>query len=167
MSALVLLLELAVAGALQAVVPTAPWLGGMRAPLLLALVLHYALTRGRAFALTVALVAGLVQDALGLAPLGGSSFVFGAVALIAGRYRADVFHSAALLRAVLGAAASAAATLALWTLLTAAGHVRLPAGQGALRVFGAVVLGAAAAPIVGRVAEKVDQALGFAPAAGK
>ncbi len=164
MKGLALLLKLAAAGALQAVMPTAPWLGGMRAPLLLAIALHYSLTRDRGFALFAAILAGLLQDALGRTPLGVSSFVFGGAMLMVGRFRADLFRSASVTQATLGALTGAGVTLALWMLLALAGWVRLSAGQGIIRVLGVAVMGALTAPLAIRVAERLDEALGLIPA---
>ncbi len=167
MNVLSLILLTTAAGTLQAIVPTAPWLGEARVPLLLALALHYALTRAPGFALGAAILSGVVQDALGRAPLGGSALLFGAVALIAGRYRDEVFHAAAPARAVFGALAAAATTLGLWAILGVAGLARASAGVGALRVASAALLGAAATPLVGHWAARADLALGLAePRAG-
>ena len=163
MNALALLLGLAVAGAVQAVAPTAPWLGEVRAPLLLSLALHHALTRPRGAALAAGALAGFIQDARGRIPLGCSVFAFGAAALIAGRGRDRVFAASGLTRALYGAAAAAGTTALLWAMLTAAGEVRLSAAQGALKLFGAAALGLLCAPLVGRAAGALDAALGLAP----
>jgi len=160
-NALALLLGLAVAGAVQAVAPTAPWLGETRAPLLLLLALHHALTRPRGAALAAGALAGFVQDAMGRIPMGCSVFAFGAAALIAGRFRDDVFIASGLTRAIFGGAAAAGTTALLWAMLTAAGDVRLTAAQGALKLVGASALGLICAPLVGRAAGALDRALGL------
>lgn len=167
MNVLMLILLTAAAGALQAVAPTAAALGGARPPLLLALTLHYALTRAPGFALAAAVLGGVVQDALGRAPLGGSALAFGAVALIAGRYRDELFSTEAPALAAIGALAAAAGTLLLWALLTISGGARVPFGAAALRVAGAALLGALATPLVSRGVAGVDAALGLVERRGE
>ena len=161
MRGLLIGLKLFAAGVLQAVGPTGPWLGGVRLPLLLAVVLHYALTHGAcATTLAVAVVAGLIQDALSQTPLGLSSLVFGAAGLFVAQFRHDVFHSAALLHAWVGGLAVGGATLAQWALLSAAGTIAIPGGSALLRAVGSAALGAVVTPAVCRVSDSLDRALG-------
>ena len=80
-------LLLAIAGvlitaALQARMPTIWLLGGMRVELLPALVVYAALTMHRGRAIAIALVAGLMQDALSAAPFGISALAYGSVAIL-------------------------------------------------------------------------------------
>jgi rod shape-determining protein MreD len=68
---------------LQACLPSWWWLGGVRLELLPALVAYGALTfRHRRWILTLAIVAGLLQDALSAAPFGNSVVAYFVVAFL-------------------------------------------------------------------------------------
>lgn len=69
------------AAALQARLPTLWWLGGVRLELLPALVVYASLTVRRGHAIILALVAGMMQDALSAAPFGLSALAYGISAL--------------------------------------------------------------------------------------
>jgi rod shape-determining protein MreD len=98
--------------ALQARLPTAWWLGGIRFEFLPALVAYGALTfRHRRSAITLAVVAGLLQDALSAGPFGYTvaTYALAAFALVA---LARAFDREGLWMQMLsGAIASAAAPL--------------------------------------------------------
>jgi len=70
------------AAALQARMPTQWWLGGIRLEFLPALVVYMGLTLHRQRALALALVAGLVQDALSAAPFGVTTLAYGISAVL-------------------------------------------------------------------------------------
>jgi cell shape-determining protein MreD len=79
MIAAVLIVLALLAAALQAALPTAWWLGGLRLELLPALVAYGALTLPRhpVSALMVAITAGLAHDALSAAPFGLTALAYG------------------------------------------------------------------------------------------
>ncbi len=153
------LVMLLAAGVLQATLPTAPWLGGMRPPLLLCVVLTDALTR-KETPVGIALVAGLVQDSLGPVPLGFSSLCFLAAADLANRRRSLVFSAEGVTHVVFGAAAAALVTLAVYALMVFSGPFSLPLTRVALKAVGAAALGALCLPLVFRALDWMDGKLG-------
>lgn len=146
-------------GVLQAILPTAPWLGEVRPPVLLSLSLYYALTREQA-PLGAAVLAGFVQDALGPLPLGASSLCFCGVVLLAHRRREGVFIGRGLTHVVFGALGSGLATLAVYGLMVSGDLLRLPVSRVALKTASAMALGGLVAPAVFAVMERLDRALG-------
>jgi rod shape-determining protein MreD len=82
MKLLLLMSVTMIATALQSRMPTLWWLGGVRIELLPALVAYGALSLGRGCALTLALVAGLAQDAFSAAPFGVSALAYGIAATV-------------------------------------------------------------------------------------
>jgi rod shape-determining protein MreD len=82
MNTLIAIAGILIAVALQAHMPTLWWLGGVRVELLPALVVYAALTMHRRRALVLALVAGLIQDALSAAPFGISALAYGISAIV-------------------------------------------------------------------------------------
>lgn len=82
LNTLIALAGILIAAALQARVPTLGWLGGVRLEFLPALVVYAALTLPRRRAIGLALVAGMMQDALSAAPFGVSVLAYGLSALL-------------------------------------------------------------------------------------
>ncbi|MDZ4198419.1 MAG: rod shape-determining protein MreD, partial [Kiritimatiellia bacterium] len=140
-------------GVLQAVLPTAAWLGEVRPPVLLSLALYYALTRER-IPLGAALTAGLVQDALGLLPLGVSPLCFCVAVLLIHRNRDSIFIGQGVTHMVLGSLAAGLVTFALYLLLAVSDLLHLPASRVALKMFGAMVLGGLTAPLLYALMER-------------
>lgn len=161
MTALSLFASLLLAAALQVALPTASWLGRTPAPILPALVVYYALMRSRSALLAAALAAGIVQDALGMTPFGYSSLCFCAAGLAVRRFRDDVFIWKGLTEALFGALAYAGITLAMYALLRGSGAIALGPSALALKLPGALLLGAAATPLVYRALERLDLLLGL------
>ncbi|MBM4154050.1 MAG: rod shape-determining protein MreD [Lentisphaerae bacterium] len=161
MSVLSLVIVLLSGGVLQAVLPTWAAAGQMPVPVLPALVVYYALTRNRVAAFWIGVAAGLVQDALGIVPLGFSSCCFAVAALLLNRYREEVFEWEGLTHMILGGAAAAGTTLALGLLLGAAAGMHLPVGRIALKTLGAAGLGVATTPLVCRGVRRLDVMLGL------
>ena len=145
----------------QAMVPSWARLGMVKPPLLLGLVIYYALTRERHWALVAALLAGIFQDAMGHIPLGYSAAGFCLVALVVQRFRTTVFIFRAVTHVVLGTVCSVAVTLWLALLLSQDGLIELVPRLLAQKILGAMVLGAIAVPVAFRFAEALDVRLGL------
>jgi rod shape-determining protein MreD len=82
MNTVIAIVGILIAAAWQAHMPTFWWLGGIHVELLPALVVYAALTMHRRRAVMLALVAGLMQDALSAAPFGISALAFGIAAIV-------------------------------------------------------------------------------------
>ena len=82
MSTLIAIAGILVVAALQTRLPTLWWLGGVRIEFLPALVAYIALTMPRGRAISLALAAGLMQDALSAAPFGVSALAYGIAAIL-------------------------------------------------------------------------------------
>lgn len=165
MTLLVMLLALLTGAALQALLPSWRWMGGAQPPLLLALVLFYAFAHSRGWMLLCALLAGLLQDALGQVPLGFSSFCFGLVGFTALYYRDDVEENSWAAQAVFGGLAAAAVNLLLYILLRNAEVISIPWGIALRKTIGSALLGAALTPLAFRVVLGLERQLGERPVA--
>lgn len=82
MNFLIAIVGILIAAALQAQMPTLWWLGGVHLELLPALVAYASLTMARRRAVVLALIAGMMQDALSAAPFGVSAVAYGTSALL-------------------------------------------------------------------------------------
>jgi rod shape-determining protein MreD len=82
MSSLIAIAGILITAALQARMPTFWVFGGMRIEFLPALVAYAALTMHRGRAIAIAIVAGLMQDALSAGPFGISALAYGISAIL-------------------------------------------------------------------------------------
>jgi rod shape-determining protein MreD len=82
MSTFIAIAGILITAALQTRLPTLWWFGGVHVELLPALVTYAALTMQRGRAIAIAIVAGLMQDALSAAPFGLSALAFGISAIL-------------------------------------------------------------------------------------
>ena len=156
----VMLFSLVCGAVLQAVFPTWLWLGEAGAPVLLGLVLYYALTHDDLIMWLAALSAGLLQDALGMIPLGYSSFCFCVVAWIVSRFRETVFSGDWPAHLMFGGVCGAGVSLVLSILLAQNGSLVIHPGWAVLKTFGAGLLGAVVVPFEFRLMESLDRMLG-------
>lgn len=149
---------------LQALMPAWTWFGFVKPPVLLGLVMYYAFTRGRGFMLLTAVTAGVLQDALGMIPLGYSAACFCAVGLLVQRFRDVVFIFRSVTHVVVGALGHGLATVLMALLLVHDDRVVWMPGWTVSRVVGSIVLGAITVPLVFRAAEILDVKLGLVEA---
>lgn len=164
MTLLVMMLALLMGAAFQALLPGWTWLGGAQPPILLALVLFYAFAHRRGWMLCCALVAGLLQDALGQVPLGFSCFCFCLAGLAAQRYREDVVEDAFLAQMVFGGLAAGATTGLLYVLLLHTDAITVPPALALRKIFGTALLGALLTPLAFRAVISLERQLGERPA---
>ena len=159
MRALVMGMLLLAAAVLQPVLPLVLGSHWMLPPLLIAVVVYYALLDSRGWAMTAALLAGILLDALGRAPLGGSAFILLCGAGGIHSVRAQVYRNSWLTQALLGGGLSMIYALLSGLLLWVTGNLSLPA-----RILGRVPLqglaGLLVTPPVCVLARCLDQALG-------
>lgn len=145
-----MLMSISVLGATlaQALLPGWAMFGQARFPVLLGLVLYYALNHKSWIVILVAFVAGILQDGLSLVPLGYSALLFCVVATVAGRYRRLVLSEAVVTAAFFGGVCSLVMALFLYLLLNQAGTIACSGSLALLRVLGSGVLGTITVPAV-------------------
>jgi rod shape-determining protein MreD len=144
----------------QMTVPPIAMLGGAKAPVMFCLVLYYALEHDTAVLVSVALLAGMLQDALGLTPLGLSTLCFCAVGVVAGGFRRLVLSDSAVIAAVFGFAGCMVATLCSYALLVRDGLVGWTVWTALWKSTGTGLLGAVLAPPLFALTGGIDRRLG-------
>ena len=113
MNFLLLTTMLFLSAALQARLPTLWWLGGLRLEFLPSLVAYGALTfHHRRWALTLAIVAGLFQDALSAGLFGGSALAYAGATLVLTALARNFDRDTFWMQLLAGALASIGASLA-------------------------------------------------------
>ena len=163
MNLAVLLFVLILGSVLQALLP--PWpVTQAKAPVLLALVLFYALTRPRGQAFTAAVLAGFLQDANTEMPLGYTSLAFFLAAAVLCRFRDEMYVLHPITHILCGALAGGVVILLQGLMLV--GFLRDPyfALDGytiLLRILGTAVLGGIVTPFAFSILRGLDRYLGY------
>lgn len=143
----------------QIMLPGIRGLAGSRWPLLACVVVFYALHRKGAVVLAIALVAGIVQDALSIVPLGYSACLFCVAALPVSLLRRLVVPDSPITAAVFCAVVCMTVTGLLGLLLAASGLHECGFGVGLVRALGTGLLGCASGPVVFLVAGGLHQSV--------
>lgn len=160
MNWLVMIFSLVCAAVAQALLPSWTVFGVARPPILLGVVMYYALTRSPEMVFITAVLAGLLQDALSLIPFGYSACVFCVVAMTLRRFKEMVFVFRAVTHLILGAVASAGVAIGLGMLLVFNGQIQINLSWLVTRVLGALAAGAVVVPLVFQAIEWLDLHLG-------
>ena len=160
MSKWVMLSVIMLAALAQAVLPGTPWLGHAKVPALMAVVVYYALARDRSDWLAAAILAGLVQDGMGLMPFGYSSFAFCVMALMVARFKDLVFVHETVTHMLFGLLTAAGVTFILYLLLRTGGGLEMGFGSALHKVMGTALLGAVVTPVIFMGCAHLDQLMG-------
>lgn len=163
MTVLVLIVAVVLGAVLQATLPALSAAGGVQVPFMVGIVIYYALTRDLAILLTAAIVAGLIVDAMGLMPLGYTSFCYVLVGLAAQRYRETVVVRQWTTHVLFGALANGAVALMLSLMLGLSNVSDIGAGRALARILGAIIAGAVVVPFVFRFIAYLDRMVGNVP----
>ena len=160
MTLLGLLFWLIAGGTLQVVVPAWRHMGQPAFPFLLGVVLYTAVNKKARYFVLAALAAGVLEDALSLAPLGFSACVFLVAGGLALLLRADFFAEKASTVMWFGALCAATSTGTMALLLKMKGLVFLSGGEIFWRMAGSAVLGAVVMPLLFGLMRGLERRLG-------
>ncbi len=160
MTWLVMIVAILAATVLQVYLPGHPALGFARCPLLLALVLYYALCRSRATVAVAACLCGVLLDSTSNIPLGFSCVCFLMLGFAVGRFRELVLVEAFVTQAFFGAVAAFLLHLVQFAYLRGTGEIAVTIGAALLKAAGAGVLAALVTPLVFLVLRVVDAGVG-------
>lgn len=147
---------------LESVVPGWRLLGQAKLPVVLSVVVYYALNRTVGLMLTAALAGGLLYDALRALPLGYTALAFSLIGILIWLGREVFFRRYWLTQMVLGAGAGAGVTLVLGGLLwlTEPRLRDLPPISLAIKAAGEGILGMILVPLVFSAMERLDRVVG-------
>ena len=160
MTLLMLLFWLIAGGTLQAAVPAWRHMGQPAFPVLLGVVLYAALNKKIRYFVIAALLAGLVEDSLSLAPLGYSACAFLAAGSFALLLRGDFFADKAHTVSWFGALCAAVSTGTMALLLRTKGLVGLIGGEILWRMAGSAILAAVLVPLLFGLIRGLERMLG-------
>lgn len=145
---------------LQIMLPAVPVLGYVKLPVLMAIVVYYALNHRRDVMFVAAVLAGFLQDSLSPMPLGYSSAVFCVLGWGMSYFRGLVISEVGITYVVFGAVGGACTELVLWGALAYRELLVLPAGRVLLRAQGAALLGAICTPFIFFIVRRIDHLVG-------
>jgi rod shape-determining protein MreD len=160
MSGIMMVVVLVASSVLQTLIPSVPLLGGAKAPILLASVLYYALTRDTTVMLTAALLGGFLHDVMSQIPLGHSVFCFCAAGWVTGYFRSLVLTDSVVTTTIFGGAASLCVTIVFYLMLLQDGMVAYSWGWLGMRLLGSLLLGMICTPIVFHFVGLLDRLVG-------
>lgn len=162
MTILIFLFVTLVCAALQAAVPTIALAGHAPLPFLSGVVIYYALTHRTSRLIPAAILIGILDDSLGMIPLGVSSFCYAAMGLIIARFRGVMTIHAVTTHAFLGAVANFATTLITWLLLVREGGLHWTWGWMLGKFVGSIITGALLVPVIFSILWTLDHLSGRA-----
>ena len=161
MTFVIMMLLLLFAQVLQLNLAPGQFLGYATPPLVLGVVLYYALERGRGWALLAGVVGGFLVDAHSIGVgLGVSTFCYCVTALFVGRFRHLVFSDSVFTSAFFGGLCAALIDLVILGLLYKDGVIRPSPVWVGVKMFGTLILGVLCTPCVFVVARRLDRAVG-------
>ena len=160
MTFVVMVLFLLAGAAVQTLVPSPAVLGQARVPVLLCIVLYYALTHEMHVTLAAGLLAGFIQDALSPVPLGYSVWCFWIAGALVSRFRRVVLSESPAAQMFFGGVVGALTAMLFGVLLSVTGQVRWPVVRVLVKVAGSGILGALCAPPVFGLGGWLDRLVG-------
>lgn len=161
MTLLTLVFWLIAGGTLQGAIPAWRHMGQPAFPFLLGVVLYAAVHKKARYFVATALLAGVIEDALSLAPLGYSACAFLAAGGLAALLREDFFADRALSAMGFGALCAATSTGTMALLLRMKDLVALSGGEIFWRMAGSAILGAAVMPLLFAWMRRLERMLGI------
>ncbi len=164
MRTLIYLFALIIGSVIQAILPCWTAFGHVKAPILMGLTLYYALTGEQRSAITAAFVCGLVEDAMGMVPLGYTSPAFCLGTLIVNNNRQEIYTHHPITHILCGAFTAALTIVVLATFLLLTGEIAFQALILLHKILGAALLGAITAPLTFILMRRLEKSLGVAPA---
>jgi rod shape-determining protein MreD len=162
MNLVIMAVALLIGAVAQEVLPGLTLLGQAKAPLVLSVVLYYALNRSLSLLVTAAIAGGLLCDSLEALPVGYSSVVFCVLGIVAWLHRDVVFSAKGVTHMVFGFLAGLVLTFGLYGLLSISEESLREVSWCwvALKAIGAALLGMILVPIVFAVLERLDRLTG-------
>ena len=161
MNLLALTFWLIAGGTLQVLMPAWRHMGQPAFPFLLGVVLYAAANKKPRHFVAAALLGGLIEDSLSLAPLGCSGFAFLAAGGVAVLLRGDFYADKARTASWFGAICAATSTGTMALMLKAKGLVGLTGGEIGLRMAGSAVLGSIVVPVLFVMMRGLERRLGI------
>lgn len=159
MKRILTLLAILAGALLQQLLPGWPVFGGIKPPILAALVVYYALRREKQEMWLMVLLIALLHDGLEMGTFGPALLAFPIIAIAANRVRNEVFSDGLVTQMFFGMSASLFAMLISLLVFVLSGQRPFSFGIALMRLFGAMCLGIATLPLVSLMLTRLESAL--------
>jgi cell shape-determining protein MreD len=154
-----MLLIIALGALLQQLLPGWPLCGGIKPPVVAAIVLHYALRSDRKEMWLAILFAAILQDGLDLGSFGPALLSFPMVGLVAYRIRNEIFADGLVTQLALGALLGLFIAVTTLLVYSVTGQREIPLLQALMRLIGSTGLCMATLPAVSRSITWIEASL--------
>ena len=148
------------AAVIESLMPTLHILGQGEAPIVLGVVMYYALTRERHMVVKAAIVAGIFYDALCYnVPPGFSAIAYVIIGLMVNHYRDKILGGHWVTHMFLGVLSSLMITVMMYAMLVTRGN-QITVGGMLIKALGVMLMSLAVIPLVFKIVERLDYKLG-------
>jgi rod shape-determining protein MreD len=155
-----MIFHLIIGAMIQTVVPSFAILGGAKLPILLAVVLYYALTRNASISLVAAFLAGFLHDVLSQIPLGHSVFCFCIAAWLASYFRNMVLTDSLFTTVLFGGVTNVVVTTVFFMMLVQDNLIHYSFWKIFFKLAGSLLLGMICTPVVFYLVGWLDKLVG-------
>lgn len=156
---ILMFIALVVGALFQQFLPAWPVFGGIKPPVLLALVFFYALRREGAEMWWGIGFAAILQDGLDYGKFGPSLMIFPVFSFLANKVRTEIFADGVVTQVFLGTAATTVSMLVSMMIYGMTGQRPMHFGHNLMRLIGAAVLGGVTLPMVTLCMNKLEASL--------
>jgi rod shape-determining protein MreD len=156
---LLMLLIIGLGALIQMLLPAFPMFGGMKPPILAAMVLHYALRRNNRDMWIAIAAATLMQDGLEPGSFGPALLAFPTIGLLAHRIRSEIFSDGIVTQLFLGAVIGVFCTFITMLIFAASGQRPFHFGGTLHKLIGSFALGMFTLPLVSRSIMRIEALL--------
>ena len=155
----IMIVGIAVGALFQLFLPVWPFFGGIKPPVLAALVLYYSLNRSSRDMWTAVFCAALLHDGLDLGTFGPALISFPVIGYLAHRVRCEIFVDGIVTQVIVGGLGAMLAMSVTILVYAVNGQRPVQFGDAMLRIFGSCILGMTTLPVVAYSIGKVVAAL--------
>lgn len=155
----IMLAGIAIGALVQLFLPAWPFFGGIKPPVLAALVLYYSLNRAPRDMWLAVFWAAVLHDGLDLGAFGPALLAFPVIGFLAHRIRFEIFVDGVVTQFIVGALGAVLAMLVMVLVYAITGQRPFHFGYTMLRLIGSGLLGMVTLPLVSFGVNKFEAAL--------
>ena len=161
MHVLILIVITILISVVQAIMPVVNILGHAKPPLLLAVVIYYALRTERSWVIAAAISSGLLHDALSPIPFGVSALAFTAIGLSIHSQQENLFTQQWITSALLGAVSGFVLTVFLYLVLVGGNQLQMSFIAMLVKAVGVGVIAILTTPVICGLIRGLEEKLGL------
>jgi len=161
MHILILVVVTMLISVVQAIMPVVNILGHAKPPLLLGVVIYYALGNKKSWVIAAAILAGLLHDTLSHIPFGVSSLAFTLIGLTIHSQQENLFTQQWITSALLGAVSGFVLTVFLYLVLVGSNQLQMAFVAMLVKAVGVGLIAVLTTPVVCGIIRGLEEKLGL------